>query len=93
MPGALQFDIRAVAGSQNMNVRVQFVRSGQLARARHGDGMSPSGAALGGQQVVIAVPLIEMGSFGESQPRALEDHVDRAHQLALPGRVLLRHDS
>src|ERR1035438_2093814 len=74
------------------DVRVQFVRSCQFLRARHGDGMSPSCAALSGQQVVIAVPFVEMGSLGKSQRRALEDQVDRPHQLALRGRVLLQHD-
>ena len=93
VPGALQFDIRAVARSQNIYVRVQFVRSRQFARARHGDGMTPSRAALGGQQVVIAVPLVEMGTLGKSKRRALEDQVNRPHQLALRGRVLLQHDT
>ncbi len=82
VPGALQFDIRPVACRQYIYVRVQFVRAGELARARHGDRMSPSCAAFGGQQVVIAVALVEMGPLGKSQRRTLEDQVDRPHQPA-----------
>ena len=85
VPGALQFDIRAMARSQDVCVRMQFVGSGQFARARHGDGVPPSRAALRGQQVVVAVALVEMRTFGEADARALENHVRRPHQLALRG--------
>ena len=91
--GALQLDVGPVARAQDVDVGMQFVRPGQRARARHGDGMPPAGAALGGEQVVVAVALVEMRRLGEAERRALEDQAAVADQLALAGGVFLQHDA
>ena len=68
---------------EDVLVRMQLVGSGQRTRTRHRHRVSPAGAALGGEQVVPAVALVEMRRFGEAQARALEDVLALADQLAL----------
>src|SRR5512134_2974476 len=55
--------------------------------------MSPTGASLRGQQVVVAVALVEVWTFGETDRGAPEDQVDLPDQLAFARRVLLQYDS
>src|SRR5690348_10461302 len=54
--------------------------------------MPPASAAFGGQQVVVAISLVEMRSFGEPKRSALEYQVNRPNQSALGSRVLLQND-
>src|SRR5690242_6753371 len=90
--GALQFEIRTLARSQYVPVRVELVGPGQFTRSRHRHRMSPTGAALRSQQVVVAVSLVEMRSLGEPQRRALEYELNRPDQPLLCRRVLLQYD-
>ena len=87
---ALQFDIRAVAGSQYVLVGMQFVRAGQFARARHRDRMAPACAALGCEQIVITVAFVEMRPFGKAQRCALEIVARGPNNVALGGSIPAR---
>src|SRR6185295_8099698 len=85
--------MRSVARRDDVLVRVQFVRSGDRARTRHGDGMSPAGAAFGRDEVVPALALVEMRRLGETDGRESEDVLALAQQLFVRVRVLLQHDA
>ena len=61
MPGALELDVRAIASGEDVGVR--WSRMGQqLTRPRHGDGMAPARATLGGNQIVAAVAPHKCGA-------------------------------
>ncbi len=66
MPGTLQFDIRTMASGQDIGIRVQLVGTFEIPRTRHRDGMSPPRSSLGGQQIVVAVSLIEVRTLGKA---------------------------
>ena len=93
MARALQLASGRSRAVRMMYVGMQFVRAGQLARPRHRHGVAPARAAFGGEQVVLAVALVEVRAFGEAERRALEDRLAFADQLALRGRVFLQHDA
>ena len=93
MAGALQRYVRPVARGQDVGVGVQVVRAADVARTGHGHGVAPTSAALGGDQIVPATPLVEMRGLGQADGRALEDHLALADQLALGGGELLQHDA
>ena len=93
MAGAMQRRMRTIARRDDVLVGMQLVRPGQRARTRHGHRVTPARAALGGDQVVVAVALVEMRRLGEANGRALEDVLALADQLALRGRILLQHDA
>ncbi len=90
--GALQRDVRPVARTQDMHVRVQLIGPGDCFRARHGDGVAPAGAALRGQQIVVAVALVEMRPFGEPERRTGEDETSFPDEPLFRGREFL-HDN
>ena len=55
------------------DVGMQLVGARQRPRPRHRHGVPPAGAALGREQVVEPVALVEVRRFGEPERRALED--------------------
>ncbi|MDB5585557.1 MAG: hypothetical protein JWP26_527 [Devosia sp.] len=61
MPGALQGMKRRVLGGEDMLLWMGFVGTLDLARPRQQHRMIVAGAAFGGQQLVPAVALVEMG--------------------------------
>ena len=65
----------------------------KFARARHRDRVAPARAALGGQQVVVAVALVEVRAFGEADRRAPKIRCSLADQLAFCGGIFLQDDS
>ncbi len=79
MSGALDGMIRGILGGEDMLVGMKLVWPIERARAGEGAGVVVSGAAFGGQKVIPAIALVDMGSFGQRQIRAVED------DLALPG--------
>ena len=93
MAGALQRGVRPMARGQDVGVGMQLVRPEETTRARHRHGVAPARAALGGDQVVVAVALVEMRRLGEADRRAFEDHASLADEPALGRRVLLQHDA
>jgi hypothetical protein len=68
MAGALERGVGAGAAGEDMGVGVELVRAGQVARSRHRHCVVPAGAALGGEEIIPAVALVEMRRFGEAQP-------------------------
>ena len=78
VPRALQRGIGAMARGEHLRVRVQLVRPRSVPRARHRHGVPPEGAALGRQQVVVAVALVEVRRLGEAERRAREDVPSRS---------------
>ena len=93
MSGALQWAVRAITGGQDIGVGVELVRPVDGAGAGHRDGVAPERAALGGEEVVVAVALIEVGALGEADGRAFEDQTALPDQLPLFVRILLEDDS
>ncbi|MEJ1970336.1 MAG: hypothetical protein WDN03_17165 [Rhizomicrobium sp.] len=83
MAGALQLRIGAGACAQDVGIGMQLVRSPQVARPRHRHRVVPAGAAFRRDQIVPAVPLVEMRRLGEAQRGAFEDHLARADEAAL----------
>jgi hypothetical protein len=71
--GALQLGIRAMTGTQDMRVRMQFIRAVDFSRACHGDRVAPAGAAFRGQQVIPTVAFVEMRRLRKADRRALEN--------------------
>ena len=89
----MQRRMRTISRRDDVFVRMQLVRSGQRARTRHGDRMAPTRAALGGDQVVVPIALVQMRRLRETDGCALENVLTFADQLALRVRVLLQHDA
>ncbi len=80
---ALQLGIRPIARGQDVGIWMQFVGPEEAARARHRHGMAPPCAAFGGDEVVVAVPLVEVRRLGEPDGRPLEDQLTLADELRL----------
>ena len=91
--GALEFDVGAVARGEDRAVGVEFVGSGERAGARHRDGVAPGGAALGGEEIVIAVAAVEVRRFGEAERGAGEDVFAATDEAALGDGVFLQDDA
>src|SRR6187455_2905178 len=89
----MQRRVRTVSRRDDVFVRMQLVRSGQRTRTRHGHGMAPPRAPLGGDQVVVPISLVEMRRLREADGRALENELTFPDQLALRVRVLLQHNA
>jgi hypothetical protein len=72
---------------------MQFIRAGQVARPRHGDGMVIAGAALGDGEIVPAIAPEQVRALDQAVIAAGED-VDRlTDQLACPGIIFLGQDA
>ncbi len=84
---------RARAAAEDIGVGMELVGAAQIARARHRHGMVPARAALRDDQIVPAVPLVEMRRLGEAERRAGEDVGPLADQPLLFGRIFLQHDA
>ena len=80
--GTLQDGVGRVLRGQEMDVRMQFIRAVERARARHRHRVVVAGAALGGRQVVPAVALMEMRAFHKPVRAAGENRSRRADELA-----------
>ena len=93
MPGPLQRGVGPRARGEDVDVRVQLVRSEQLARARHGHAMVPAGAALSGEQVVVTVAAVQVRGFGQAVLGPGEDIGTAADQAPFLDRVFLQHDA
>ena len=91
--GTLQRDVRPMTRAQHVDVGMQLVRALDRPRARHRHRVTPAGASLGRDQMVVAVALVEVRRFGESERRAGEDDAPLADQPLLRGRVLLQDDA
>ena len=64
-----------------------------IARAGEGAGMVVAGAALGGQQIVPAIALVEMGALDQLEVGALKDVLARADELVGFGIEFLQRDA
>src|SRR6188474_1981914 len=93
MARALQGDVGSMTRAQDVDVRVQFVRSEQRSRSRHRHGMPPRRAPFRRHQVVPTVALVEMWRFRQAERSALEDVVPRADESPLRWRIFLQHDT
>jgi hypothetical protein len=72
---------------------MQFVGAAQRARARHRDGVAPRGAALGGEEIVVAVAPVEVWRLGEAERGAGENVFAAADEFAFGDGVFLEHDA
>lgn len=91
--GALQRSVGAVTRAHDVGVGVKLVGTVDVFRACHGDGVVPCGAALGDDEVVVAVALVEVRGFGEAERGALEDVGDGADEAAFGDGVFLEDDA
>jgi hypothetical protein len=81
---ALEHCIRRILRGHQEGIGMQFIRPGQVARPRHGDGMVIAGAALRHSEIVPAIAPEQVRAFDQAVIAAGED-VDRlTDQLALP---------
>jgi hypothetical protein len=91
--GALEHCIRRILRGHQEGIGMQFIRPGQVARPRHGDGMIIAGAALGHGEIVPAIAPEQMRALDQAVIAAGKD-VDRlADQLASPGIIFLRQNA
>ena len=65
--GALEFDVGAMARAEERAVGMEFIRAGERARARQRHGVAPRSAALGGEEIVGAVAVVEVRRFGQAK--------------------------
>lgn len=72
---------------------MQLIRPVQVARPRHRHAVVPSGTALGRQQVVVAIALVQVRRLRQAVRRPLEDVLAAADQPPFRHRILLRHDA
>jgi hypothetical protein len=90
--GALQQRVGAVPRTQDVDVGVQLVGPVERRRPGHGDGMAPRGAPLSGDQVVVAVALVEVRRLGQAERRAAKNVAPLADERTPLDRILLKHD-
>lgn len=93
MPGALQGSLGPAAGREHGAVGMHLVGAEQRARAGHDDGMVPLGPPFRDQEMVPAVPLVEVRPLGEAERRSLEDHAALPEQAAAVEIHFLRDDA
>ena len=93
MAGPLEDRVRAIARGQHMGVGMDFVGTSQIPRAGQSHRVIPVGAALGGQKIVVAIALVDVRAFGETERRAVENLHAFADEFPLRDRVFLEHDS
>ncbi|MNJ31102.1 hypothetical protein D3C77_257270 [compost metagenome] len=91
--GALQFRFRLPARGQHRIKRIDFVRPEQFLGSRYGHRMAAACASFRSDEVVAAIPLINMRGFRFFQRGAVKQLLRLSNQLPLLRIVLLNDDA
>ena len=91
--GPLKGGFRCVLGREQMDIGMQFVRAGYVARSRHGHRVVVSGATFGRREVIPIVAPEQMRALDQPVRTAAKDVADRPDQPLQNGVVLLQHDA
>src|SRR5690348_15843379 len=90
MPRPLKGQGHVVLGGNEGAAWSNLVGASQIARARHGGDVISRGAALGRQQVIVAVHLVDERSLYHAMLGTHHYAVDWPDELLLLGRILLK---